>query len=311
MNRLQLALRNFKYYYSADYWRNYFSRIFTTFLSFFGVIWLFFETANHFGVKWALPSTNISQYFIGLIAIFVLSIILTLPKLRHSCQIHGKDISVELTIDNFFNQSGDLIIATNTTFDTTENDGFIRLKSIQGQLANKFYDKIEHLDHELENSLNQEEPIEILNRTKSKNKRYSIGTVAKLEHEKCRSYWLALSDVNEHGKPTTKFENLQEALGKLWLYIHTKGQLENLVIPILGSGLSGLNETREKIVKEIVFSFVAFASETKIAEKLTIVIHPDDFLAQQINFNELSQFLEYTCHFKPSANIGKSVALTD
>lgn len=309
MKRLKLALRNFKYYSSSDYWRNYFSKIFTTFLSFFGIVWLFFETANHFGVKWAMPSTNIKEYFVGLFAIFFFSVIITLPKLCHSCQVHDKDISVEIIVDNFFNQPGDLIIATNTTFDTTEDNGFIRPKSIQGQLAKKFYNKLDHLDHELGKYLEDEKTIEILNRTKSKNKRYPIGTVAKLEHENCRSYWLALADVNEYGKPTTSFEKLQESLGKLWQHIHMKGHLENLVIPVLGSGLSGLNETREKIVQEIIFSFVAFASEAKIAEKLTIAIHPDDFLSQKINFHELGEFLEYTCRFKPSANVGKSVAI--
>lgn len=252
------------------------------------------------------------------------AILINIPKLVHEVEVADTDIKIELVVSNLLSLKGDKVIATNSTFDTTNNDNFISLESVQGQFFKKYYKDITHLDSDLTKSLSAETPIQVLNRSESKNNQYQIGTVAKITHpiskpvwnpwaneSDFRSYWLALADVNEFGKPTSSLENLQESLIALWEYIATKGHLENLVIPILGSGRTGINEKRDRLLQEIVFSFVAFASEKKVSgnkltEKLTIAIHPSDLLAHKINFNELVGFIEYTCKYKSSKNFGRS-----
>lgn len=270
----------------------------------------------------AVPETTPLSFSLLLLIGFVLSLLINFPKLIHIVTIADTDIKVELLVANYLNLEGDKVLSTNSTFDTTHSDNFISPKSVQGQFYKKYYKSISHLDNDLTNSLANETPIMTLNRTKSKNQQYSIGTVAKLTHIKnapfwkvwsddieFRSYWLAMADVNEFGKPTSNFENLQVSLGELWQFVATKGHLENLIIPILGSGRTGINEKRERILQEIIFSFVAFASENKtrkLTEKLTIAIHPSDLLKHDINFYELCGFIEFTCKFKSSKNFGRS-----
>ncbi len=322
MIRIRRILNGFPFYLTAPYWKKNYKNILTTFFAIFGLAWTFVEAANHFKMNIAVPETTPLSFSFLLVLALLLSIIINFPKLFHEVEIADTDIKLQLMVGNYLNFSGDKVIATNSTFDTTHHDNFISPKSVQGQFFKKYYENINHLDIDLENALAGETPLKTLTRTKSKNKQYNVGTVAKLTHKKSkpfwkvwaddiefRTYWLAMADVNEFGKPSSNFDNLQTSLVELWQFVATKGHLENLVIPILGSGRTGVNEKRERILQEIVFSFVAFASEKKLTEKLTIVIHPNDLLKYDINFYELCGFIEYNCKYKSSKNFGKSVAI--
>lgn len=325
MRRIRYAIYGLPYYLSGSYWQKNYLKIGTTFFAMFGLAWTFIEAANHFKMKIAVPETTPLSFSFLLLFGFVLSLLINFPKLIHEVTIADTDIKLELLVANYLNLDGDKVLATNSTFDTTHVENFISPKSVQGQFYKKYYDSISHLDNDLTNALSNDTPIQILNRTKSKVNQYNIGTIAKLTHTNIqpfwkfwkndiefRSYWLAMANVNEFGKPSSNFENLQISLGELWQFVATKGSLENLVIPILGSGRTGINERRERILQEIIFSFVAFASENserKLTEKLTIAIHPNDLLKHDINFYELCGFIDYTCKYKSSKNFGKSQAI--
>lgn len=325
MRKVRYAIYGLPYYLSITYWQKNYKNIITMFFAMFGLAWTFVEAANHFKMAIAVPNTTPLSFSILLLFGFFLSLLINFPKLIHTVTIADTDIKVELLVANYLDLEGDKVLATNSTFDTTHTDNFISPKSVQGQFFKKYYKSISHLDTDLTTSLASETSIQTLNRTKSKTQQYNIGTVAKLTHIKSkplwkfwaseiefRSYWLAMADVNKFGKPSSNFENLQISLGELWQFVATKGHLENLIIPILGSGRTGINERRERILQEIIFSFVAFASENKerkLTEKLTIAIHPNDLLKHEINFYELCGFIEYTCKYKSSKNFGRSQAI--
>lgn len=303
------AFKVIPYYFKGRYWKESIRKIFMTFLAIFGTLWLFVETANHFNLDIKFLETNPLSFVKMMLVAFVSSVIFNVPKLNHKVTIADTDISILLTVGNLLKWNDSKVIATNSTFDTRLQGNFISVNSLQGQFYKKHYTNIDHLDKDLENALQGVPTKEILNRTISKNNRYNIGTVAKISHENFNSYWLALADVNEHGKPNSNFENLLTGFSEIWEFIATKGHLENLVIPILGSGKTAVNQTRENILKELIFSFVAFASEKKITELLTIVIHPSDLIKHDLDFKEMSEFLDYTCKYKPSKNFGNSTQL--
>ena len=66
----------------------------------------------------------------------------------------------------------------------------------------------------------------------------------------------------------------------------------------LGSGRTGINESRSVIIKEIIFSFVAFANEQKITEELIICIHYSDITKSELDIYELETYLEYQCRYR-------------
>lgn len=232
---------------------------------------------------------------ISLIISFLIGIFVNIPKKRFRYQLKNKDVGITLCIGNLFKEKGAMIIPTNTTFDTKMEEEFISPKSIQGQYQCKYYpNNLRTLDNLIEIELT-EEKYEKLKRKGSKSKKYPIGTAIKLNNNGKRFYFLAIADVNSNGKPNANFENIQVSLEKLWECILRRGNMEPIVMPIIGTGRTGLNVSRQKIIKEIIFSFIAHTNEKKISDELIICIHPQDI--SNIDLEELKEYLDYICKF--------------
>ena len=136
-------------------------------------------------------------------------------------------------------------------------------------------------------------------RKNSKTKRYEIGTTVEINHEGKRFYFLADSDVNEKGKtinPSTV--NITDALSRLWLHIARYGHVEPIAIPIIGTGRMGIVDSREEILKYIIFSFVANNMSEKIATELIIYIRKEDIKKYNIDINEIIEYLKFTCKYQ-------------
>lgn len=220
------------------------------------------------------------------------------PMREEEYRLELSDTKMAIRVDDILNVAGAIIVGTNTTFDTSISKGIISPDSLQGQFTKKYYDAEEHLDSDLEKSLKHEEATPIEGDRKGKRQRYANGTVAKLEPRGKVTYWVAISDMNEHGVAASSREQVLEALGKLWQYISVRGDLGELAIPVLGTGRARIKHTRrEDMVKEIVNSFIAAASESRFCTKLTIVIAERDYREQQMDLRELGRYLEHCCRY--------------
>jgi len=68
-------------------------------------------------------------------------------------------------------------------------------------------------------------------------------------------------------------------------------------MPVLGTGYGRLSQPREEIVRETIRSFIAACSEHTFADKLTIVITPQDVANHHISLDELGSFLRHVCQY--------------
>lgn len=299
MRAIEVVSIVFRFYFMSRYWKESWSKIINKVLTILGAFWLLISLIEFFFPSNSpIPRDPIIFWFLFATSALA-SIITTIPPLNIVEKVEGKDISIRLIIGNLFNQKGDIVIPSNSTFDTTFEKDFISHNSIQGQLFSREYDKLEHLDQEIATELSGVQPSVHLERKNSKNERYAIGTTIKLNHRSgIKTYWIALADINEHGKPEGKFENLQICLESLWSFIGEKGHMVSLVMPVLGSGKTGINEKRLTILKEIIFSFVAMTNERKITEELILCIHPSDISSEKINIYELNQYLKFLCKYR-------------
>ncbi len=285
-----------QFFFSQSYWSANVKKILITVLGAVGAFWTIIEFTDYFdGSKDYFPRDFYMFWIILAVSVF-LSLIINYQRLSYKFTVRGKDINIRIAIGNLFKQKGDIALSTNTTFDTKTKDSFISPNSVQGQLY-RYCDKMEHMDAEIENALRAYQVKEILSRTESKTNRYEFGTIIYLNHDRFRSYWIAMADINEYGRPSSSFKVFQESLEKLWNYLMKSGRMERLVLPILGSGKTGINESREKLLKEIIISFIAFSREKKITEELVLCIHPRDFMKHNIDLGNIKKYLEYSCEF--------------
>lgn len=257
--------------------------------------WLVIEILSYFDTafeEWARGNHRL------LVIIFLIGLVSGTARYLRKCakmlsvthRLEGQDISIEIRIGDIFNIKGAFIISANTAFDTNISDGSIPRESLQGQFTNRYYDQVEYLDQALTEALIAEEFI-LDGEEPERKESYEIGKVIKVSPRGQIAYFVAIDELHEYGGIESSLDNVREGLGSLWYYIGTQGVLDPLVIPVLGTGHSGIPISRERMIIEIITSFIAACTQKKFSEKLTIIISEDDYRQHDVNLEELGNYL--------------------
>ncbi|KFF05553.1 macro domain-containing protein [Flavobacterium reichenbachii] len=264
----------------------------TTFIAVVGGAWSLVDILSswHFVNKEKLP-------FWFLICLFLSGLLVVIftrrPVKKIKYKYPGQDLTIEVCIDDLFTVNGQKIISTNTTFDTDMASGIISEKSLQGQFTKKYYPgDVPKLDKEIEDGLAGYSFTEI-QKESGKTKRYDFGATVKLRHADQFFYWFAMSDLNYNNNAKTTLKNVHQALDGLWEFIENKGEKQDIVIPLIGSGLGRLSIGRKKLIAIIAQSFLNASEDNIFSNKLIIVIHPNDVDKANLNLFEVKDLLNH------------------
>lgn len=261
-----------------------------TFVAVVGGIWLFIDI---FGALKIIDNQTLSLWYLaGLILIGFLAVIFTRrPVKRITCKCPGQDLKIEVLIGDLFDVVGQKIISTNTTFDTDLASGIISTKSVQGQFTEKYFPgNIHGLNDELEKGLKDIQFSEI-QKEEGKIRRYDIGTTVKLQMAGEMFYWFAMADLNKTNNAKTSQHKVIQALEGLWDFIENQGEKQDIVIPLIGSGLGRLKTTRKRLIVIIAQSFLNASENNLFSNKLKIVIPPSDIDKSALNLFEVKDLL--------------------
>ena len=269
-----------------------------TFFAVLGGYWLLVEFLSYFGVI-DTKAEILSKYgpwialSISLLAIAVV-LISRRPVKRIICPIKKKELKIEVRIGDIFDCNGERVISTNTTFDTDTSNGLISPHSLQGIFTQRFFaNNLSGLDSEIDTAL-ENENSETVDNLKGKNKRYPLGTVAKLPLCNEHYYLLAMAHMNEDGNAYSTPRMLEEALDGLWKFMKQRGELGTIVVPLMGTGRGRVRKNRKEIISMIASSFLEAAQDNVFSHKLVIVIHPSDYREHNLNLFEVRDFLGHT-----------------
>lgn len=242
-----------------------------------------------------------NEFFIILIGSAIYAFVSTKKTLNYTAIIKDTGIKVSISIGSLFlAKANSFVISTNTTFDTKMDNEFISESSVQGQFQLKYFkNNLQSLDKLLADGLEGIESIH-LNRKASKCNRYPVGTVSKVNFKKKHYYFTALANINEEGMTVnTSVENVKKCLLGTWESISQKGHVEDLAIPVIGTGRAGIsNLSIEKAIMEMIYSIVDYSRTKKISNHFYIVIHPSDLKRNNINLDELNNFLQCICNYR-------------
>lgn len=271
-------------------------------LSSFGTLWLVVQILNYFvkDPSWA-PAVQTHWWIFGGAGVLI-ALLVCRPILSISHGLKDRDVSIEIAVGDLLSFPGAVVVGTNSTFDTHISRELISERSVQGQFTRRYYGDEVQLDKELSTGLNGEHAEELKGKRVGKAKRYSIGTVARLNPKNRTAYFVAIAHINEHGVASGTFEDLKQSLAKLWTFLGEKGLKEPVVMPVLGSGFSRLKESRQVLVQEIIKSFVAACAEKTFCEKLTIVLAEADVRAHQVDLEVLGEFVSHVCMYTEFAS---------
>ena len=147
----------------------------------------------------------------------VVAYLLSFPKKVFRCQLKDRDVTIEIRIENAFEISGDLVVPTNTTFDTDLDGKIPKAHSIQGEFTRRYYDsEVNHLDLDINKELSKEDCrfVEQTERKRGKKKQYPIGTVIQLKRKERIFYLIANTHINDAGVAKTSIEKPKRIISK-------------------------------------------------------------------------------------------------
>lgn len=269
---------------SKAYWRYIFSLDgLKSILAIFGVIWLIVETLDFFHVYTRDKYASFA-FFIFLILSVIISIFLKRPIKSISLTFPESDFTIEVRIANLFNLNGATMISTNTIFEADVAAGKIAVDSLQGQFTAKYFTGNQN---ELIKSI--EEELALINSTSP----YPIGTTIPIHTHGKTFYFTAMAELGKGGNASSSIPQVQDALKGLWDYVKHKGELIELVVPIIGTGRGRVKISRKKMIALIAESFVKASAQSKFSEKLIIAVRPEDAQNFGINLYDIKDHLNH------------------
>ena len=189
---------------------------------------------------------NISWWLCGLIIIFVfvlfslaIYIILSiLNKKGISLIINGKDVAIRT--QDIFNVEGLKVIPFNERFDTKVDDIIISRDSLNGQMIAKNFDNLEDIRKTIRDAKNG---TSILKPTKVGTKYiYPLGRIIKYNDY----LMLSMSHFDKQNRAFINIHEYEVMLSNMWDEIRRVYAGKKIIMPLIGSGITTINEIKEK-----------------------------------------------------------------
>lgn len=275
-----------KYFFNSILSRAYWRYIFSldgikSILSIFGGFWLLMETLDFFKV-YERDKYGSFAFFFFIVFSILISILLRRPIKTFTIPFSEYDFSIEVRIADLFNISGASMISTNTTFESDVAGGKIAVDSLQGQFTAKYF------------TGNQNELIKKINEELKYNKitlPCPMGTTIPIHTHGKTFYFTVMAKIGEGGNASSSISDIKTALDGLWEYVKKNGELQELAVPVLGTGRGRVKTSRKKMISIIAESFVKASIQDKFSDKLIITIRPEDAQSFGINLYEIKDYL--------------------
>jgi len=267
---------------SKAYWRYIFSLDgLTSILAIYGTLWLIIETLDFFHV-YTRDQYGSYTFLIFIILSVLLFILSKRPIKSITIPFSQYDFTIEVRIADLFDISGATVISTNTVFEADVASGKIAVDSLQGQFTAKYFtgnqiELIKKIKEELK-SINSSPP-------------YPMGTTIPIHTHGKTFYLTAMAEIGKGGNASSTIADIKKALDGLWDYVRTNGELQELAVPVIGTGRGRIKLSRKKMIALIAESFVKASEERKFTDKLIIVIRPEDSINFKINLYDIKDHL--------------------
>lgn len=282
---------------TASFWRHAIfsasaaARIFAT----VGVLYLLMEVLDFLGIY---TQAQYSRYAIIPLVLFsiVYVVITRRPIKRVEYKLPNKDYVIEVRIGDLFDGDNDVVVSTNTTFDTSMANGLIATDSVQGQVATRFFNSnTDEIDAQLEKELAGDDSVERPD-APGKTTEYPIGTVARVRTHGRTFYFVAMSRLSNDGTASASLRDVEDALSALWAYVIGHGELKALSTPLMGTGRGRIGYPRKKMVERIAQSFADGSKDRIFAPRLVVVVRPEDAENFGVNLYEIRDYLVQSLH---------------
>lgn len=208
-----------------------------------------------------------------------------------SMRIANSGTRLDIVFGDIFSQTGVRAIGVSEFFET-EMGRPVSERSLHGAFLKRHYSGFrEVIDRQLDNQLATEKYDDVVGKTEGKKRCYPIGTTALVKANDDRYILFAITKA-EHAncKVYSDVELMWRALHRLWGRARIECNGEPLNLPLVGSGLSGLNLPTRDLLNLLVLSVITESKAREITKVIRIVLWRDRF--EDVDLREIKSHWE-------------------
>lgn len=241
----------------------------------YSALWTLVESASYF-----LPDIRLQgiRCYVALVFLAVLIACIRAYQCRFvSFKIVHSNTKVNVLFGDLFERDGYLAIPVNEFFDS-ELGLPVSPKSLHGIVINRFFGGHPASFDQLVSTDIANAPGQDIQRIGGKSRKYPIGTTAEVKTNSHQFLLFALSTTDlTTFKAAATVPDLINALEGLCAKARVVLGGERLVIPLVGSGLSGIGLPANQLLQLILLVIVNETKKNQVSLDIDVVIHPDRF----------------------------------
>jgi len=253
----------------------------------FGSLWLILEVLSFFQVDDVVAKLK-SLWWLFVTVGTIITLYVSLPKLKYSYKIKNTDVSVNLIIADILNVEGSIFVPMNNVLDFDNSGLIMGSNSIIQQLINQNFggdhSKCEAI---VNNYLGSHPTI-----SKNASNQYDFDTTIPISCNGKLYYIVCTSSLNSQGRSKTTPADLEISLQNFWVNMRNNGLKDDLVLPIVGTGRGRIGYPRRNVIKESVSSFINSNTDYGFCNSFTICIYPTDVKKYLFYFDELTNYIK-------------------
>lgn len=200
-------------------------------------------------------------------------------------------LNVKVNEGDIFDYVGNgnyVVIPVNEYFDTIVNETIINKGTIHGQFITKYYgDKYSQLHEDVEayfveNGVGGKEVVR--EGSQGYTKKYPLGTCAIIQKENTNFVLLALTHFDKDEHAYVELSEFGRAISSMCKTLAGKVQDKPVYMPLMGMGMSRLNQSGQFILKYTIDTIVGI-KDLAIQNGINIIVYPP--VAKTLNLNEI------------------------
>jgi hypothetical protein len=210
---------------------------------------------------------------------------------KTTIKIANSGTCIEVVFGDIFEQEGIRSIGVSEFFETQLGQP-VSDKSLHGAFLKRHFSGYQgSIDRQLEGQLVNEQSTEVVGKVEGKTLCYPIGTTALINVNEHRYILFALTKTNcTNCKVYSDVELMWRALHKLWQRARVECNGYPLNLPLVGTGLSGLNLPTRDLLNLVILSAITESKAHEITQTIRIVLRRDRF--EDIDLREVKQHWE-------------------
>ena len=241
----------------------------------FGALWTALDAIDN-----AFPHVTVdspSKLGILLGVCIVTGLIRAIPSSSSSHRIGGSNSRFTVRFGDLFAEPGVRVIPVNEFFDSALGE-HVSPNTLHGQFITRVFGGQAHRFNADVDKLLPAGVAEPVGRESGRDRRFPLGTSVQVSYNAERYLLLALArtDITTR-KAHASVQDMWSALDGLWAAARTHSNGDSIVLPLIGSGQSGVGLAPQLLLHLIAMSAIAETKRQRIAKEIVVVIQEQFF----------------------------------